>query len=108
DDFGLDALHVLHGLIALVLEGNEQQLDTDCQNDNRDAVVSGIVVNETEDVKDRLGDEFDEAPAPIDEPAEINSIFQADVQRFERVELFRTGIQLQFEGRRTVALDDPN
>ena len=108
DDLGLDALHVLHGLIALVLEGNEQQFDADCQKDNRDAVISGIVVNETEDVKDRLGDEFDEAPAPIDEPAEINSIFQADVQRFERIELFRTGIQLQFGGRRTVALGDPN
>src|SRR5438105_14884427 len=108
DDLGLDALHVLHGLIALVLEGNEQQFDADCKKDNRDAVISGIVVNETEDVKDRLGDKFDKAPAPIDKPSEINSIFQTNVQGFERIEFFGTGIQLQFEGRRNVALGDPN
>src|SRR5438034_9727283 len=59
----------------------------------------GIVVEETKDVKKRLGDRLDNVPTPVNEPAEVDRIFQACVQGLERIELFGAGVQLHREVR---------
>src|SRR5881397_2763059 len=59
----------------------------------------GIVVEETKDVKKRLGDRLYNVPTPVNEPAEVDRIFQACVQGLERIELFGAGVQLHREVR---------
>ncbi len=77
--FRLNDLHLLHGLVALVLQRHEHQLDQHGQENDRDPVVVRKFVEESQHIENRLGHRLDQPPTPKYKPAEIDRIFQPDV-----------------------------
>ena len=52
-------------------------------------------MDESQHIKNRLGDRLHNSPAAEDEESEIDHLFQAHVQRAERVVFLRACIQLK-------------
>ncbi len=102
-DFGLDLLHLLHGLIALVLQRHEQSLNPEGEENDGGPVVMRKVMQEPQYGKERLGHGFDETPTSVDEPPEIDRVLESQIHRLQHVVFLRAGVEAERErgaGRR--------
>ena len=85
---GLDRLHLLHRLLALVHDGDERDPRDDCQEDYRPAVVAEEAVKELQYPE--------EGHCDYGEPAEIDYMFEAHVERLQPVVFLRSGVKDEF------------
>src|SRR6516162_2949340 len=67
-DLGLQELHLAHCVVGFVGEREEEQLDTQCEQQDRQAEIAEKPVEELERQKDWFGQEV--------EPAEIDSVIE--------------------------------
>lgn len=65
----LHLLHVRHGSVLLVGEREEQGLDDDRGDQDRDAEIAEVAVDEVHQLEHRLGEEPE--PAPVDHQVEL-------------------------------------
>ena len=74
---GLQLLHLAHRLVGLVRQREEQELDDDGDDENGEAEIADIGLDEFEQPEERLGQEPE--PAPVDHQVEVVELeFLAD------------------------------
>ena len=81
----LEFLHRRHGLEALITEREEHQFDQDRQQDNSNAVVSGPLIQESQQRDQRSGNKVG--------PAEVDGSVKGRVNRIQGIRILRTDIQ---------------
>ena len=88
----LDLLHPLHGLVALVGQREEQRLEDDGDDDDGNAVVTHIAIEELEGIEQRFGDGR--------EPAQVKGLLQGIALGLEDVDILGADEQaLRHRGR---------